>query len=283
MSYNISSKNFSNPLLKELLEKLTNFFASISTEFYVIGATARDIVLSGIHQQVLGTKTDDLDIAIAISDWREYTEISNKLCQIKGFKKSHEQRQRFLFKSIYKLDIVPFGEIAKADNNIYWPPEETHAMSVIGFTGIAKHKLEITIDNSFTIHVVSLPGIFLLKLVAWRVRHLETKRDAYDLAFLIDHYLEINEERAVNENYDLYEVEDFSTFIAGACLLARDMKAILKENPDILDEFIGILQIEIAKKEDSLLINQMLESHKLLKYEELYNSLVSLTKELSKQ
>ena len=39
MSYNISSENFSNPLLKELLEKLTRFFDSIESEFYVISST----------------------------------------------------------------------------------------------------------------------------------------------------------------------------------------------------------------------------------------------------
>ena len=76
MSYNISSENFSNPLLKELLEKLTAFFDSIESEFYVIGATARDMILSGIHKQVSARKTNDLDIAIAIPDWSKFQDIS---------------------------------------------------------------------------------------------------------------------------------------------------------------------------------------------------------------
>ena len=49
MSYNISSESFNNPVLSELLEKSTSFFDSIGSEFYVIGATARDIIISGIH------------------------------------------------------------------------------------------------------------------------------------------------------------------------------------------------------------------------------------------
>jgi predicted nucleotidyltransferase len=85
MSYNISSENFSNPLLKELLEKLTGFFDSIESEFYVIGATARDIILSGIHKQVATRKTNDLDIAIAIPDWSKFQNISESLCKIDGF------------------------------------------------------------------------------------------------------------------------------------------------------------------------------------------------------
>jgi len=282
MSYNISSDRFSNPLLKELLEELTKYFSSIGTEFYVIGATARDIILSGIHNQEPGRKTDDLDIAIAIPDWNKFEEISNGLSQISGFYKSKNQKQRFLFKTVFMLDIVPFGEIARADKNIYWPPEETHAMSVAGFTDVAKHTLEIMVDDSFTINVASLPGIFLLKLAAWRDRYLATKKDADDMAFIITNYLEINIDRAVSENYDLYEVEDFSTFIAGATLLGRDMRKILNPSPEIPDELVSLLQAEVDKEDESQLINHMMETHASLKYEDVYNGLLSITNELSK-
>jgi predicted nucleotidyltransferase len=282
MSYNISSESFKNPLLKELLEKLTEYFASIDAEFYVIGATARDIIFSGIHNQVPIRTTDDLDIAIAIPDWSKFDEIVQGLCKIDGFVKSKEQKQRVLFKGVFKLDIIPFGEIAKADGNIYWPSEESFAMSVSGFTEVAKHSLEIIIDNKFTIYVANLPGIFLLKLLAWRDRHLETKKDADDMAFIISNYLDINDERAATEHYDLYEPDNFSTIIAGASLLGRDMKVILNTNQESLKEFIALLNREIEKEEESQLINDIMETHPSLKYEDVFESLFALTIELSK-
>lgn len=280
MSYNISSENFSNPVLKEMLEKLTGFFNSEGFEFYVIGATARDIILSGIHKQALARKTNDLDIAIAIPDWSKFYEISTGLCKLEGFEKSKEQTQRFLYKTHFQLDIVPFGGVAHDDNHIYWPPEESQAMSVAGFIDVAKNTLEVKVDNSFTIYVASLPGIFLLKLVAWRDRHISSNKDADDMAFIITSYLEINEQRAVKENYDLYEEDNFSTFLAGATMLGRDMKKILWPNPEILYEFFSILRTEVSKKDGSQLINQMMETHPSLKYEDIYNSLVSLTNQL---
>ena len=282
MSYNISSENFSNPLLKELLEKLTVFFDSIESEFYVIGATARDIILSGIHKQVSARKTNDLDIAFAIPDWSKFQDISESLCKIEGFEKSKMEGQRFFYKTHYQLDIVPFGEIAKADKMIYWPPEENQAMSVSGFTDVVKHALEISVDDNFVIHVATLPGIFILKLNAWSNRNIETNRDADDMAFIISTYLEINEQRVVDENYDLYEDDNFTTFNAGAALLGRDMKVILQPNAEILDEFVGILRTEVDLMEDSKLINQMMETHASLKYEEVYNGLRSITTELNK-
>lgn len=280
MIYNISSENFSNPILKEILEKLTIFFNSEGSEFYVIGATARDIILSGIHNQTLARKTNYLDIAIAIPDWSKFYAISTGLCKLEGFEKSKEQTQRFLYKAHFQLDIVPFGGIAHDDNHIYWPPEESQAMSVAGFIDVAKNTLEVTVDNSFTIDVASLPGIFLLKLAARRDRHISSNKDADDMAFIITSYLEIDEQRAVKENYDLYEDDNFSTFLAGATLLGRDMKKILWPNPEILYEFFILLRTEVSKKDDSQLINQMIETHPSLKYEDVYNSLDSLTNQL---
>ncbi|HWK04268.1 MAG TPA: nucleotidyl transferase AbiEii/AbiGii toxin family protein [Puia sp.] len=209
MSYQISSNRFDNPLLKELLKQLKGFFQSIDAEFYVIGAAARDIVLSGIHHQKPGRRTRDLDIAIMIPDWNAFEQIAVGLCSMAEFKKSDRQKQRFFYKEDLILDIVPFGEIAQSDKNIYWPPDETHAMSVAGFTEMAKKALSVTIDGEFTVLVASLPGIFILKLAAWRDRSRKTNKDADDITLIIDEYLDINVNRVVEEHYDIYEVEDF--------------------------------------------------------------------------
>lgn len=282
MSYNISSEDLNNPLLKELLKNLTDYFQSIDSDFYVIGATARDIILSGIHNQTSKRRTADLDIAIAIKDWDKFGQISKELCEIKGFTKDKRQSQRFHFQDIYDIDIVPFGEIAKADNNIYWPPEEEFAMSVAGFTEVANNTLDVTIDNEFSIKVASLPGIFILKLAAFNDRKTKTNKDADDMAFIIANYLDINETRAIEEHYDLYGVENFTRFIAGSTLLGRDIKTILEENAETLESFIGILETELALEEESTLINQMLETNKSLKYEETLEALQTLLQELKK-
>ncbi len=183
---------------------------------------------------------------------------------------------------MYILDIVPFGEVAKADHLIYWPPEESFAMSVHGFTEVVKDALEVTVDNTYTIRVASLPGIFILKLYAWNDRHIIHDRDADDMALIIANYLEINDERAAKGHYDLYDQSPFSTFMAGGTLLARDIKTIAKEDTEVLDSLHQILLDETSKEMDSPLINQMLETHSYLKYEEVFDALLSITNELNK-
>jgi len=282
MSCNISSEDLNNQILKELLKKLTDYFQSIGSNFYVIGATARDIILSALHNQTSKRRTADLDIAIAIKDWDKFEQISKGLCEIDGFHKSSKQKQLFWYNRVFKLDIVPFGEVAKADNNIYWPPEEDFAMSVVGFTEVANNTLDVVIDNEFTVKVASLPGIFILKLAAFNDRKNETNKDADDLAFIIENYLDINVERAATEHYDIYEVENFNSFTAGATLLGRDIKSILGANEETINTFIQILEEELKLEEESPLINQIIETHKTIEYDIAVEALNSLLQELKK-
>lgn len=279
MSYNISSENLNNPLLKDLLKELNTFFGGMDVDFYVIGATARDIILSNLHDLTPDRKTDDLDIAIAISDWSQFQAIEKALPEKEGFKKSKEQKQRFIYNGIYVVDIVPFGEVAKDDGNIYWPPDETIAMSVWGFPEMANSTINIEIDGEFSIKIASLPGLFILKLVAWKDRYLFASKDAYDMALLLTNYLDINTERAVQDHYDLYEADDFDPVIAGAQLMARDVKLLVRNSEKTLTYLREIISTEIELAEESKLINQLVESNASLQYEQVLACLEGILKE----
>ena len=60
MSYNISSKQLDNPLLKDLLKELYDFFRSIHVDFYIIGATARDLILCNLYDLTPNRKKNNL-------------------------------------------------------------------------------------------------------------------------------------------------------------------------------------------------------------------------------
>ena len=132
----------------DLLEKLTDSFRRMDHDFFIIGATARDIVM----QQMLNTssrrKTRDLDLAIAVPNWQEFDKIKNSLIA-DGFEKDKAKHQRFYYGD-YEIDVVPYGYVAKEDDNIYWPPEETIAMSVKGFDEVLSDAITVSIDDRFT-------------------------------------------------------------------------------------------------------------------------------------
>lgn len=254
------------------------FFQSKKIDFYIVGATARDILLTNLYGLIPERKTMDIDIAIAISNWEEFEIIERELPQREYFEKDSYQKQRFIYKG-YAIDVIPFGKIAQKDGNIYWPPDGVIAMSVSGFPEIAAATISVSIDNEFDIKVSSLSGFFLLKLIAWKDRHLYSSKDAYDIALILLHYLEINEQRAYEEHYDLYEVEPFDQVEASGRLIARDVKALIGYNKDTMTYLIKILEKEITLAQESPLVNQLVKTSKRLNPMQVLRILTSMYKE----
>lgn len=261
MGLTISSENIGNPLLVELLRKLTDSFNKMDREFYVIGATARDIIMQQLLDTESRRRTRDLDIAIAIPDWNTFEQVKQNLIA-DGFEKSRDMQQRFYYGE-YELDIVPYGVIAKEDDNIYWPPEEVIAMSVKGFDEVLSEAITVSIDDEFKIKIASLHGLFLLKFNAWLDRNAKTSKDAEDMSFILSNYFMANLDREIHQ--EVYDWENFDEYIVGGYWLAYDLVALLDTRQ--LCYYKEVIEGELVKEEESRLINQMIENSYGLKYE----------------
>ena len=261
MDLTISSEKIGNPLLIELLQKLTDSFGRMDREFYVIGATARDIIVQQLLDTASTRRTKDLDIAIAIPDWDAFEQIKERLVA-DGFKKSNDMYQRFYY-GAYEVDIVPYGVVAKEDDNIYWPPEEVVAMSVKGFDEVLSEAITVSIDDEFKVKIASLHGLFLLKLNAWLDRNAKTSKDAEDMSFILSNYFMANLDREIHQ--EVYDWENFDEYIVGGYWLAHDLVTLLNVNQ--LNYYKEVIEGELAKQEESRLINQMIENSYSLKYE----------------
>lgn len=104
ISFNMSGKI--NP-------DLVNFFRIIKREadglgfpFFVVGATARDILLEHCYAKQSPRKTADVDIGIEVGGWDEYHKLSEALIK-KKFAPTDDPF-KFRFDGI-PLDVVPFG------------------------------------------------------------------------------------------------------------------------------------------------------------------------------
>jgi len=278
MSYDISSSKFTHPLLKPILLELTDYFKDSEITFFVIGATARDIIME-IHNEKSGRLTHDLDIAITVNDWNQYQKIEEGIIKLDNFSKDSDQKQRFIYLEEFQLDIVPFGEIMNQDNKIFWPPDEDFAMSVLGFSAANETSLKVVIDEEVEIKIASLSGIFLLKIAAWNDRNHKSNKDADDIGFILSNYLEINRERSLEFYEEIYP-EDHTIITGGATLLGKDVLIALDGHNEAKAKIIKMLTTEIDKQEESILINQILETHKVLSYEEIYKSLENIASQL---
>lgn len=276
MSYSISSEQLQHPLLKPILNALARYFSKNEIQFYVIGATARDILMQ-LHNEKSGRATQDLDIAIAVADWGRYQEVEKGILEIEGFSKDKKQQQRFLYLNTFPLDIVPFGDVMQQDDKIFWPPDEQIAMSVLGFNEVALATQKIKVDDDFSVEFASLVGIFLLKLVAWSERHIDGNKDADDMAFILNNYLSINQDRVIEKHADLYNDDEFDTRTAGARLLGRDLAELLKESTKVKQKIIRLLETEVKLAEESRLLNQVVETHQSFNYEVILRCLINIS------
>lgn len=273
MDYNISSKNIDHPLLKAILEELIPVFEKMGIKFFLIGAVARDILMD-LSGEKTGRATMDLDIAIAIDKWEEFEQLSDEITALSNFKKDNLQKQRFIYKNDFQLDIVPYGNIKDQHDKIFWPPDQSFAMSVVGFEEAEKELLKIHLDDEINFEIVSLTGIFLLKLFAWKDRSAITNKDADDIGFMLTNYLNINRDLSFQEPYNhVYEVDNYSDITAGAIILGMHLSELLNTGAKVKIDLNKLLVTEIQKAEESKLINQIIETNRNLKFDEVKEAL----------
>jgi predicted nucleotidyltransferase len=100
-------------------------------------------------------------------------------------------------------------------------------MNVAGFEEALVSALCIELEPGLAISVASLPGLAILKMIAWAERHSQNNKDAADLyKILIGFEGAGNQNRIFDEELPLLESVAFDLTLAGAQLLGRDVARI---------------------------------------------------------
>ena len=280
MDYKISSKNIEHPLLKPVLEELIPVFERREITFYVIGAIARDIILD-LNNEKSKRVTMDLDIAIAIDHWEDFENLTADILALPNFTKDSKQQQRFLYKEKFQVDIVPYGGIKDQNDNIFWPPDKSFAMSVVGFEEAEQNLMTIELDEELTFDIVSLEGVFLLKLFAWKDRADQYSKDAEDIGFLLNNYFNINRDTSYDETYNkVYDLDDFTELKAGTIILGIKLNEMLAESPAVKKKVKILLEEEMLKEEESQLFNQIIQTNRNLNFDDVAKAIALLNNEI---
>ncbi|GFO74269.1 hypothetical protein BPLS_P0846 [Bathymodiolus platifrons methanotrophic gill symbiont] len=172
--------------------------------FFIIGASARDIIFEHVYGIKAPRATRDIDLAIHIATWDDFSQLKNKLIETGNFS-STNMAQRLLYQQNIPIDLIPFGAI-EIKENINWPPDFSIKMSTIGFKGAYRTTALIRFRDkpALDIHVITPPALAILKLIAWKERRHQHSKDALDLVFLLTEYINAdNIERVSEEHQDL--------------------------------------------------------------------------------
>jgi predicted nucleotidyltransferase len=100
-----------------ILIEIEKIAVKLDFPFFIVGATARDIILEYQFDIKPSRATIDIDIGVLISGWDQFELLKNELLSLHEFSPS-KQKQRLIYEDNFPVDIIPFGTIATEDGSI---------------------------------------------------------------------------------------------------------------------------------------------------------------------
>ncbi|MCU1648687.1 MAG: hypothetical protein JWN03_8962 [Nocardia sp.] len=202
-------------LVATALAVLIPLLAEREIDFLVVGASARNITSIGILGRTPDRATRDVDIAIAVDGWEQVRQLGAVLSPING------SCHRFDVCGI-QVDVIPCGPIENANRIVNWP--NSFAMNTLGFQEAFSCAEKVQLPDRLVVRIPSIAAQALLKLVAWSDRHWDDRKDAIDLATMLDWYNMGRHLDLLYEEYiDLLVRYDYDTVLASAHRLGYDM------------------------------------------------------------
>jgi predicted nucleotidyltransferase len=173
-----------------IFESLDAAASEIGIPYFIVGATAKDMILSLGYEIDISRATADIDLGINVSSWDDFNRLKEALESTGKFTQSLA-RQRLMYKTI-PVDIVPFGNISSADGSIRWPPEEEVVMNIVGFEDAFRLALPVRLreEPPLDINFASPLGLAVMKIIARNDRKAAGNKDAIDLATVLRTYLD---------------------------------------------------------------------------------------------
>ena len=175
-----------------------------------------------------------------------------------------EQKQRFTYKGRAAdriIDIIPFGNISDQKFRVFWPPEQETILTTLGFLEIYRNATTVRLNDApvLDVKVPPIPGLAMMKLLAWHQGYPDRGKDAEDLIFIMRNYHKAGiEERLYGPEADLLRGEGFDNEIAGIRLLGRDMVRLA--GFESAGAITAILDEETGENSRFRLVNQMKET-----------------------
>ena len=256
-----SSRNISHKLSPESAEVLCDVARhalQLDVPFFVLGATARDMIFGALYDIPVSRATFDIDLALRVADWKQYASLRTALLQTQRYTEDHHHQQRLHHDSGTAIDLVPFGPVEAPAGVIAWPPGNDVVMSTSGFEEALASSIEVIIaeEPERTVKVCTPAALAAMKIIAWHDNYPARTKDAQDLLFLMKEYLHAgNQERLYDTAADILSATGFSLEVAGPRLLGRDIRRMVQA--ETREKLLAILTTETADDSQFRLLSDM--------------------------
>lgn len=251
------SKDLSGKIDRHIIDAIGDIDVAakeLNMQFFLVGATARDVFFSALHDVKTTRASYDVDIAVRVTGWDEVDQLTSKLLENAMFSRAGNIPHRFSYSDSISVDIVPFGPIENPAGSVSWPQQEGNIMSTTGFQEAFDHSVAVQLKPGVEVAVCTPPAMAALKLVVWHEKYPQRNKDAKDILFLMKEYINAgNQARIYDEHRDLAEI-DYE--LASSRLLGRDIAKIV--SPGTRKMLLEILGEETKDESHFRLITEML-------------------------
>ncbi|NKI25261.1 hypothetical protein HCG49_01635 [Arenibacter sp. 6A1] len=254
-TYRINFKQLhQRPDFSEMLAALERAFKKHQVDFYLVGAVARDLWMTAIHQIPPSRITRDIDFAIFIEDKGVFENLKQYLVEIEHFQPSKENNFVLLWQGRMQIDLLPFGSIVDKNVKVNFEGTGLTSLNMPGFKEIYDSGLpEVELEGEHRFKFCSLPGIIILKLIAWEDRPEIRRDDLKDILSILSHFFNMYTDQIYEYHSDLFGYDDFGLNLIAARVMGREMKKIAIRN----DKLHGRLSNLLAKNTMDIHTSQM--------------------------
>lgn len=260
-SYKINYEQLrQQPEITEMLSALERGFEKFGIDFYLVGAVARDVWMSGINKIAPRRTTGDIDFAVLINDKGIYEALKDYLIKTEGFQPTKENAFVLLWKDKTEVDLLPFGAIEDEEGKVTVQGTGYTTVHVPGFTEVYEEglpELELAGDHQFKF--CTLPGIVILKLIAWDDRPEARRDDINDISDILNHFFNMYDNEIWDNHSDLFADENAELNHIAARVMGREMAKIAKRNEKLYNRIDGILKINTGDLANSQMAAIMVE------------------------
>lgn len=248
------------PEISEMLSALERGFEKFGIDFYLVGAVARDVWMSGINKIAPRRATGDIDFAVLINDKGTYEELKNYLVQAEGFHPYKGNAFVLIWEDKTEVDLLPFGAIEDEDGKVTTSGLGLTNISLQGFTEVYEDGLpELDLEGKHQFKFCTLPGIVLLKMIAWDDRPEKRRDDIKDISDILNHFFNMYDNKIWDNHSDLFADENAKLEHIAARVMGREMKKIAIRNEKLYSRIEGILETNTVDIANSKMAAIMIE------------------------
>jgi predicted nucleotidyltransferase len=215
---------------------------------YLIGAAAKDLqaLRSGIRPV---RYTNDIDFAIMVPDHDAYrTIMADLLCE--GFHATHLPYRVVHTATDTVVDVLPFGGIEE-QGTVRFDERETELV-MLGFAEVMRGADALAMPDGRILHVPPLPGMCLLKLLAYGDRP-DRGKDLSDILAMIEHYFDVALDHLTADHGDLFVEANFDRNRCSARAIGRNIGSIIATNPKAVAHVRSTLDRYLQDTDTSLI------------------------------